>query len=241
MDHPTVCFFYLVPSDLPPRDEYVAAIRNAALDVQRWYWEQLQDGTTFRLANPVVQVCQTARPEWWYAQNQAGDNQAVWFWLNTLNDGYAASGVNPNDQTIASVFYIDAAHAPGQIGGAGLQGRAVLHRGDLLGLTGQGDRGVCRWVGGLAHELGHVFGLDHPPTCQNHQARDWEYPCQSLMYLGYQNYPRTYLLENDLAMLRQNSFFGQVTPDRTGGICTGTGTRAGGSGGRSGSGRRVGG
>jgi hypothetical protein len=241
MNQPTVCFFYLVPAGLFPRDDYLNAIRSAALDVQRWYWEQLQNGSSFRLNDPIVQVIQTGNPDWWYAQNHIGENQSVWFWLNALNDGYAGSGVSPNDPTVASVFYIDADHAPGQIGGAGLQGRAVLHRGDLLGLIGQNVKGACRWVGGMAHELGHVFGLDHPPNCQNHQAGDWEHPCQSLMYLGYQNYPRTYLLEGDLALLRQSKFFGPVTPNRGASMCTGERTQADASGrgrGRS-AGRRV--
>lgn len=240
MNPPTVCFYYLVPAGQALRNDYLTAVTSAVLDVQRWYWQQLQDGTSFRISNPVVQVIQTARPDWWYAENQAGDQRTYWFWQNTLQDGYTRSGIHPDDQTVSAVFYVDASHAPGQIGGAGLQRRAVLHRGDLEGLIGQGDRGICRWVGGLAHELGHVFGLDHPQPCQNQQLAEWEAPCQSLMYLGYLNYPRTNLLPEDLAILRRNPFFGPVTPDRSAGLCTGTERTTVASGrGRETSGRRV--
>ena len=59
--------------------------------------------------------------------------------------------------------------------GAGGPGLTILYRGDLEGVTTPGpyfyrdegpyDGTLGRWTGGLGHELGHGFGLPHPPGC----------------------------------------------------------------------------
>ena len=56
------------------------------------------------------------------------------------------------------------------------------------------ERSYGSVLGGLAHELGHAFGLPHPPGC------DEELPtCDyaALMANGYDVYPDTYLRDDD--------------------------------------------
>src|SRR5262249_12256500 len=79
---------------------------------------------------------------------------------------------------------------------------------DILGLMGQNtaEPKVCRWVGGLGHELGHALGLSHPVECDSHQSPDNSFPCQSLMYLGYLVYPNTYFLPANIDALNQSPF-----------------------------------
>jgi len=61
--------------------------------------------------------------------------------------------------------------------------------------------GVCRWVGGLGHELGHTFDLAHPIPCPGGSADG------ALMCLGYITYPDTYLLPEDKEILEASPFF----------------------------------
>jgi len=56
---PVVRFFYISPSDRALRPEYTEAIKNAALDVQQWYAEQLGNGKSFALADPIVEVVES--------------------------------------------------------------------------------------------------------------------------------------------------------------------------------------
>jgi hypothetical protein len=122
-----------------------------------------------------------------------------------------------NDPEDVWVFYIDADPACGQ-GVGGTSGVALLPANDLRGLVGEpnvppcpGDSpdtgGVCRWIGGLGHELGHAFGLPHPPGCDQGMCDEEAY--LSLMYVGYVFYPDTYFLEEDKTRLEASPFFEQ--------------------------------
>jgi len=112
------------------------------------------------------------------------------------------------------VFYIDADVACGQVIG-GAAGVALLAANDLRGLTGQQNvpacpgeppdaAGVCRWVGGLGHELGHAFGLEHPVPCPGGSDD------AALMCLGYITYPATYLTQADQEILDVSPFFSRL-------------------------------
>jgi hypothetical protein len=69
--------------------------------------------------------------------------------------------------------------------------------------------GLCRWVGGLGHELGHAFGLPHPAACDAGLSG-----CPgnaALMWTGYAVYPNTALLADDKAALNRHGAFVPIT------------------------------
>ncbi|MGH7859213.1 MAG: hypothetical protein ACREQY_17940 [Candidatus Binatia bacterium] len=221
----TVRMIYLVPADRAIRRDHAVAIGSAIIELQAFYQDEMGLGQspplpsvaglgqTFALHDPLVEAYQTSHPADFYS---TGPNaEPLGFWSSVLQDGFEITGGGFYDPDHRWIFYVDADPACGQLVG-GVAGVALLPANDLRGLVGEprvvtcpaetpDPRGLCRWVGGLGHELGHAFGLPHPPgcdagTCSEH-ARD------SLMYLGYGNYPDTWLLEEDERRLREGAFF----------------------------------
>jgi hypothetical protein len=220
-DTPAVRVLYLVPKHKHPRPTYARAIRRAIRSVQAWYQRELAYGNTFGLNDPVVEVFTTPHRASWY-QGQLGRND---FFFNVLHDATALAG-EPTG-SFAWVIYIDAHPACGQIGGAGIPGFAVLPANDLRGLTDQPIlprcpdeqpdlAGVCRWVGGLGHELGHAFGLPHPAGCEEGSPTC---PSAAMMWLGFREYPSTFLLEEDKLILDQSPLFQPIRPLHPVGMC----------------------
>jgi hypothetical protein len=215
---------YLVPADKTPREDYAAAVEEAILEVQAFYQDELGTsrskgakavGTTFKTFSPTVEVVVTPHDSAYYnANNQAGPFE---FFSRAVGDGFDATGGGFNDPDSIWIYYIDADPACGQ-GIGGTSGVALLAANDLRGLVGEpnvppciGDPpdtgGVCRWIGGLGHELGHALGLPHPPGCdQGNCSAELFF---SLMFVGYASYPDTYLLDEDKAQLEASSFFAE--------------------------------
>lgn len=123
-----------------------------------------------------------------------------------MADGFEKTGGSFEDPRFIWVFYVDADPDEDQRVG-GVSGVALLPRQDVLGILGLRPESVCRWAGGLGHELGHAFGLDHPARCENGQANSSEPECQSLMFLGYLTYCGTLLTPEHKAQLERNPFF----------------------------------
>ena len=214
---PVVRMVYLVPSDRAARPEYEAAMGKAVKNLRIWYRLQLGNVLTFKLYNPVVQVIATPHASSWYAANSGSDASQYWFWTNVLADAFALTKGSFNDPYNRWIFYIDADPSCGQVTG-GTSGVAVLPANDLRGLIGEKNispcenkapdtGGICRWVGGLGHELGHAFNLPHPASCEAHEA---SCPSDTLMWLGYINYPDTYFLAEDKNKLKRSPFFSQM-------------------------------
>ena len=203
---PRVRINYLVPADRQPRDDYLSAIQNAAVHLQRFYAEQLS-GNSFLLHDPVVEVFGTSHNASFYSTNPAGEHQSHWFFNNVRNDAFAVTDGKFFDDRFTWIYYIDAPHDPATGGGAGTSSVAVLPRQDLDGLLGAFNN-ACRWVGGLGHELGHALGLPHPDGCDaNPNSRQ---DCRSLMFLGYPDYPDTFFTDEHRTILSDSLFIRPV-------------------------------
>ena len=204
---PVVRVVYLVPSDRAERPEFVTATGAAITNVQRWYWERMGNRKTFQLHEPIVEVSHLTHSSSWYVDHRLEAERTQWFWQNVLHDGFAEMGAGFNDPQNRWVFYIDAENQPDQAVG-GNAGVALLPQNDLMGLIGQsifpGERDVCRWVGGLAHELGHAFELPHPP---GYEKFVFDRSGGSLMALGFRAYPETFLNPEDIEKLNASPFF----------------------------------
>ena len=209
---------YAVPSDREFRSDYSQAIRRAMEHVRFWYQQQL-DGLTFSLDFPIPEKCQMSQPEAFYAR---------YSWERVLEGVQHCAPVEGFTSEVVWVIYSDVvtecsptgSAGDGQDGygelGRGGPGLTMLSGGDLEGLTVPGDYIYCgegpypgslgRWIGGLAHELGHALGLAHPPGCDEGLASCDHY---SLTHVGFTAYPNTYLRDDDKAILGDSPF---ITP-----------------------------
>jgi len=205
-----VRIIYLVPSDKNVRDDYKAALTDAALQIQDFYQKELGNGFTFSLHLPIVEIYQTPHLSSWYASNNAGGDQSQWYYYNLLNDGYPFTGAIFNDPNNRWIYFLDADANCNQSSVGGVQGIAIHGATILRGLTKQAGLDPCpdgqpevgrhyRTIGGIAHEMGHAFLLDHPVGC-NAGAGTPE-ATNSLMCLGFLNYPNTYFLASDKQFL----------------------------------------
>ncbi len=202
---PTVRLVYAEPQDRAFRADYPASVAMAFADLRAWYGAEI-GGRTFTLFRPAPEYCRL--PE-------SADYYRLDTWTRVFNGVQACLPVAYNSPDFRWVIYADVEHecdAPGRIGAAS-RGVTILGSGDLEGLIGNtvvSDCGrvfnlpVGRYVGGAGHELGHTFGLTHPPGCNDGLA-SCEEAC--LMWLGYVVYPDTYLREADKDVLRASPFF----------------------------------
>ena len=198
---------YLVPADRSEKKEFATATSAAIQHVQRWCWERMGNGKTFRVSDPVVRIAHLPHPASWYTSHRLGADRSQWFWQNVLADAFALTGGGFHDANDRWVFYVDAENEPDQAVG-GNAGVALLPHHDLMGLIGRsifaGEPAVCRWVGGLAHELGHAFELPHPPGYETSRIGP---AAGSLMAYGFRSYPKTFLNPEDIARLDASPFF----------------------------------
>ena len=203
---PAVQVIYAVPSDREENTRYAAVVRDAILHVQDWYAEQL-DGLTFAIEDPTPLICAVEDPAEYY-EGEHGWNRVI------ESVRHCAPVQHWSDEYVWAI-YIDAkfdCEGNGELG-RGAAGITIVHRGDLEGLTnpdtftlcpGSPPRGTFGWIGGLAHELGHAFGLDHPPGCDDGLS-NCDYA--ALMCFGfYWDYPETYLTNEDKAILKTSPF-----------------------------------
>ena len=205
-----VRFIYLSPTDRPLVLAYRDNLERGARQLQRWFTEKL-DGFTFALNEPEVVECyQTAHPAAWYHSPPTGKSKQ-WFWQSTLEEAFALTGARYNDPEFRWMFYIDADPGCNQsVGAAG--GVALVGANDLRGLSGEPFVPPCpgepqyqftwgRCVGGMAHELGHTVGINHPEDSPGGPDD------RTLMYQGYEDFPDTYLRAGDVEAFRSSGFF----------------------------------
>lgn len=207
----TVRLMYLIPQDREPRPHHRRAIQDAFTSLQTWFRDQL-GGQVFSLYSLEPDECMLPH---------ASDFYLVDTYSKIAADARRCAPVTVGaSQSIAWVLYADVLHgcnAPGRLG-VGSPGLALLGRGDIQGLAGEPADGDCgrepnfpigRYIGGAGHELGHAFGLPHPPGCDAGQPTC---DARALMWSGYSLYPNTYLRDDEKQVLRGSAFFNSVAP-----------------------------
>ena len=214
---------YVVPADRTFRDDYRAGLEMAARDMQAFYQVQLQGGRTYRLDPGGVMVLYSTRDSSWYSSNVGpGGSNFNTFYANVRSDVEAILGRAPGSLHSGPDVWainVDAHHACGQCGGCGANRVVVDGRNDLRGLVGESFQPVCptdrdsntrcRFIGGMGHELGHAFGLPHPPGCDAGLSTcDWG----ALMWAGYASYPNTYLRPEERAALLATPYVTALQP-----------------------------
>lgn len=210
---PVVRVLYAIPRDRSLRTDYLTAIRNATVDVQSWYRHEVV-GRTFSLYRDQPEVCYLPASSDYYARGT---------WWKVFADIQGCAPVRYGSSRFTWVLYVDVVHAcddPDRLG-AGIRGVTMLPRQDMDGLIGApyfDDCGVedrrppARYIGGLGHELGHAFGLPHPPGCDNGLPTcDYD----ALMSAGYVRYPATYLRAEERTALFASPFFSDLGPQLT--------------------------
>ena len=164
---------------------------------------------TFRLHEDFLEQCPLPNPADSYARTGG--------WGRTIADLQPCAPVQFPSRWYVWVIYVDTPfNCTDRELGAGGAGVTIMHGDDLKGLSNDQGNTQCghhrsqqSYVGGTAHELGHAFGLPHPPGCDDGLP---ECDSEALMWLGFDNYPDTYLTDADIATLRDSRFLQYTLP-----------------------------
>jgi hypothetical protein len=207
--HPQLKLVYLVPKDVTPRKDFPAAARRAAVAAQRWYFDELEHGVTFPVADGPVETIRTRHPEGWYrdAAGKKADREALWD--TTMDEAFRLTGARYDDRKYLWVFFLDAALPA--IPSQGTIGVTLFVRDDIVQLDGPEAR--CDAIGGVVHEIAHAVGVDHPAFCDATDADGSTPECASMSYLGYATFPRARFLPEERTRLLASPTFVALQPE----------------------------
>lgn len=211
----TVRVIYASPSDRPFRAEYSAGIERAVSAIREWYASEL-GGRTFPLETSSPEWCRMSEPHDSFITPPGYPH--VWTAVETAVKECVplAAGGDPHVWVVYADVMEPCAESYGI--GRGGDGRTIMGAWDLEGLSdpewshcGQRAHGYGRWIGGLGHEIGHAFGLPHPPGCDEGLST-----CDhaALMATGFYAWPDTYLRQDDRRVLLRGRFMNSTLRDR---------------------------
>ena len=212
---------YLLPSDREAVPARIANLESAIRHVQHWFTARTPDGLSYLTHAPTVEVIELDNVASYYATNDNGINESLWFFNNVVQDAFEASSASFDDPINRWVLAIEADSDCEQIGRRTVQGVVVLPSSDLDVLAGapRGDgcgeseelEPRCAQVGQIAYQLGRAFGLRRPPGCVD---SDDSTPCDDseLMESGADAYPDATLAEANVNTLADSPFFRPLNP-----------------------------
>jgi len=159
-----VHFVYFVEGDQTFDEDQRKDIEKQAFAFQNYWFQQL--GVTFYLNEPVVDVIEGDQPASWYLNNPDGiHSDSRWYRLgNMKNEVYRKLGIRNFDPNHRVVNYPTTRH-DGRVGGN--FGGAWMDGDDMTCIATNGvnfpynDGNSAHCLGHVAHEFGHVLGLDH--------------------------------------------------------------------------------
>ena len=195
---------YATPLDVEVNPVYMEALPTVYAHIQDWFAGKLE-GLTFEVQAPIPQHCTLPQRGDYYAGHKDG-------YTRVIEDIQHCAPVSWGSPFFVWAIYVDTPFVC-DVGalGAGGGGTTIMHGDDLEGLSNPNGHTQCGfprthmgYVGGTAHELGHAFGLPHPPGCdEGLDTCDQE----AMMQWGYTVYPNTYLRDDDIANLKVSPFF----------------------------------
>lgn len=168
----SVRFIYLIPSDRQFNQSYYDALVEVAEGQQDFFGKQLTNGTTFKLNTPIVEVEYSTRNAAWFDTGPLNFHQNAWqeyadMIMPGVVNNLPALGNNDNYKY---VIQVDAEDTSVTFGGIAYSvGGSICSVTSSVGSTFFEDliNGSAQSIANnkktMAHELGHLFGLDHAP------------------------------------------------------------------------------
>jgi len=199
----SVRVIYLVSSDKTEKSDTKKKIEAAVLSVQAWYKRQL-NGFTFRLNSPMVEVVKAPYPSGYYSTNPRKEEESSWGARNCADVAKQTVGAKHFDSNHVWIVFVDGGRFVSH-GGSGF----VCLADDPFYDSNRNDYSrEDAFMGIVAHEIGHSFGLQHPM-----EKKDSD---RSLMAFGSMVYPNgTFLMDSDKAILAGSPFlFNENLPIR---------------------------
>ncbi len=203
---PVVRVIYATPADREFDPAYAQAVEDSTYEVQHWFSDKL-GGYSFMLEPPVPQHCTLDNPGDHYARAHG--------WERILKDLQHCVPVEHFSNRYVWAIFADVPYdCEHSTLGSGGDGVLIHHAEDLKGLVSAEPHSVCGFTGppgnsaGFAHELGHAFGLPHPPGCDDGSETCDTDNRLNIMWTGWAyGLSEAYLSDAGMDAIRASPFF----------------------------------